>query len=450
MSGIWPKVKATWKKLIHLGIDESVNFIEKKRIKIIDIITFLCLPVIFIFAVFSSVTGHPLLTWFYGILTVFIAILLYGNYKKKGEKFRIVIIFFITICCAVASVLFGNGQEYYILLITFLSVLFYGFQKEVLYLSLFYAVLYLATEISSFYIVPIEPAPYYIKVSNIIITVSILVYFLYDIKKTYLRSMEDVITEKKNLEEYNTLLVQQAVSLELKNKNIEELKNKNEELSSIVYHQLRSPVATFADILSQYLEYSQFTKEEFLELSKMTQTKVRDTMNIIDNLLMWNQKGADGIQPHALKCELNGIVNKALLQVQSMLKGKELEIECAEKPVLFAYADADHILIILLNILTNAIKFSPLGETIRIGFLSSGDKCKVHISNSGRGIGNDHLKKIFATPHIISTRGTMNESGTGLGLKICKNLIEKNKGSITITSELSRDTTVVLELPTFG
>ena len=330
-----------------------------------------------------------------------------------------------------------------------MSVLFYGMRKGILYLSVFYAALYLGTEIMKLYVSPIEPVVNYIrvfKVINVVITLSIFVYFLYDIKKAYLRTLDETINKKKNLEEYNTLLVQQAVSLELKNKDIEDLKNKNEELSSIVYHQLRSPVVTFADILSQYIDSSHFSKEEFIEVSKLTQKKVTDTLNIIDNLLMWNRKGPDGIQPNAQQFELISVINKAVTQVQISLEKKNLKIKYPQKKQLFAFADPDHILIIMLNLLTNAIKFSPPGEDIGIEFIELPCRCRVHVSNHG-GIERVHLQTMFSNLRIFSGKGTMNETGTGLGLKICKNLVEKNNGSIDIKSEANDITTIMIELP---
>jgi len=444
-------IQSFWKTLITIGIYDSGDVAEQKRIKIIDSVSFICLPVIFVFASLSVLTGHRYLAYFYAVISLLIILLIYGNYKKKGESFRILIIFLVCISCAVANVLFDNGQGYYVLLITFLSVLFYGMRKGILYLSLFYAALYLASEIGKLYINPIEPVVNYIKVIraiNVLITLSVLVYFLYDSKKTYLRTLDEAIIKKKNLEEYNALLIQQAITLEMKNKDIEELKNKNEELSSIVYHQLRSPVVTFSDMLAQYIDHGYYSKEEFLEISKHIQQKVTDTLNIIDNLLMWNRKGVDGIQPKPLVCDLKDLIDKAIIQIGPLLEKKAMEIKYPDCDSMMAYADPDHILIILLNILTNAVKFSPPCEKIDIEFFELNNRCRLHISNNGRGIEREHLQTIFSTLRIISVKGTMNETGTGLGLKICKNLVEKNNGSIDIRSEANEITTIIIELPT--
>mgnify|MGYP003541966132 CR=1 FL=1 len=444
------KIFNFWESLISISVNRSSEFTEQRRIKIIDTISFLCLPVILLFSILAFSVGHYYLTIFYIPLAFLLIVLIYGNYKMQGESFRITLIFFITISCAVGSILFNNGQGYYIMLICFLSVLFYGLRKSILYLNLFCAALYLATEIIKLFFDPIEPVGTFIKViklANVVITLSVLVYFLYDIKKAFLKTLEETKNKKKELEDYNTLLINQAVSLELKNKDITELKNKNEELSSIVYHQLRSPVVTFADILSRYIEYSEFSKESFIEISKITQKKVNETLDVIDRILKWNQKGIDGIQPHVTKCDPITSIKNAIVQCKVQMENKGITITCPVESNYFINADVNHVLIILLNILTNAIKFSPPGGTIEINIFKFPNKCRLLICNSGKGIERRHLQSIFSPLQIVSVNGTMNERGTGLGLKICKNLIEKNNGTIEIESEENGITTVIIELP---
>ena len=134
------------------------------------------------------------------------------------------------------------------------------------------------------------------------------------------------------------------------------------------------------------------------------------------------------------------------MQVQISMEKKNLKIIYPRIKNIFAFADADHVLIILLNILTNAIKFSPPGEAIGIELSEVPGRCRVHVSNHG-GIEREHLQSMFSTLRIFSGKGTMNETGTGLGLKICKNLVEKNNGSIDIKSEANDITTIMIELP---
>ena len=446
---LYKGLELKWRKLTNLGTDDTMGFIEQKRIRTINIIIFLCLPLIFMLSWISYASKHYLLANFYIILTIPLFVMLFCNYRRMGEVYRIMLIIIITIIASIGGILFDNGQEYYILLTALLSILFYDLKKEVLYLSLFYAGIFLATETIAFFIKPIEPAVYYFKIINIIIFLTILIYFLYDIKKMYIAFLQEILSEKQKLEEANILLIQQAISLEMKNKDIVELQSNNEELSSIVYRQLRSPVAAFADILlTQYIETPVYTKEELLELSKMVYVKVMDTLTVVDRLLVWNKKGVDVIEPKGLNCEITDIIKKAIAQLQPQLKKKNLKICYAEADPLPAYADVDHVLIILLNILTNAIKFSLPNDHIKIESISLSNKCMVLISNNGKGIDKDHLKNIFSTSQIISVMGTMNEPGTGLGLKICKYLLEKNNGTIRIISEENISTTVVIELPT--
>jgi len=444
------KVDAFWATLAAIGIYDSGDVVEQHRIRIIDIVGFTCLPILLVYAAIAFATGHYYLASFYVFVSLLILLLIYGNYRRKRESFRLVIIFFITISCAVANVLFDNGQGYYVLLVSFLSLLYYGMRRDMLYLSLFYLCLFFSSEIIKMHVSTIEPVVYYIEViktGNVVITLSIFVYFLYDTKKNYLKALNEALNEKRNAEAYAAQLMQQANVLQLKKEQIEELKNRNEELSSIVYHQLRSPVATFADMLTQYIEYEHFSKEEFTGVTKLIKKKVDDTLHVVDNLLLWNQKGIDGVQPHALNCELKGLIKKAMAQLGGLIEKKELTVIYPEKINMVAYADANHILIILLNVLTNAVKYSPPGKNITIDFVELHSKCRLLISNNGKGIESNRLKAILSSEPVVSEKGTLNETGTGLGLKICKNLAEKNNGTFDIQSVLDKTTRVVIELP---
>ena len=105
------KVDAFWATLAAIGIYDSGDVVEQHRIRIIDIVGFTCLPILLVYAAIAFATGHYFLASFYVFVSLLILLLIYGNYRRKRESFRLVIIFFITLFCAVANVLFDNWQE---------------------------------------------------------------------------------------------------------------------------------------------------------------------------------------------------------------------------------------------------------------------------------------------------------------------------------------------------
>ncbi|MGG9970955.1 sensor histidine kinase [Ferruginibacter sp. SUN002] len=434
-------------KFAQLGVDDSMDFVVQKRIRTINLSIFICLPLISVYWALSYFSKHVLLADFYLFLIVTLIFMLWCNYLKKGESYRIGTLVVLVLSMSVAGILFNNGQEYYVLLISLLSILFYDLRKKQLYLSIFYAVSFVSVEIISAFTNPVEQAPGYIKVVNMIVVLSILLYFLYDIKKVYIEFLKENIEEKRLLQESNKLLVQQAVSLEIKNKNIQDLKNKNEELTSVIYHQLRSPIAAFADILTQYLESSIYTKEEFREMSELVHKKVTGTLSVVDNMLKWSREGVDGSKSKDMLCDVSDVIQKVLIQFQSQVEKKNLKILFSKPLKRYSNADEEHVLIILQNVLSNAVKFSPPNEEIKIEVTYLPDACQVLVSNKGTGISADRIKALFSHRHIVSEKGTMDETGTGFGLKICQKLVEKNHGSIQILSKENRNTTVVIELP---
>lgn len=435
------------KKILRIGIDPTLDALEQKRVKIITIIILICIPILILFTVINFFNDQKYLALFYVVMTGLVAIIFYGNAKKKGERFRMVMICLISVTCAAGSIIFGNGQEYYVLLISFLSLLFYDLRKDVLYLSILYIIFFIGCKIYEIYWHSPEQASSYIKIVNLFLTVGILSYFLYDIKKTYLRVLQEAEMEQERLRYVNALLQKQAAALEMNNKYIDELTNKNDELSTLIYHQMRSPLASFSNILNEFVDYSSYPKEEFIKMTKLTQVKVAETLDTIDKLLTWNTKGSEKINPSFEKVDIDSKIGLTIDLFQPVLKKKNIRINYTAKDRPLIAADSTHVQIILQNLIANAIKFSPEGEEVIIILSREGkDSCSTLISNRGEQISKEKLATILSSSEQFSKLGTMNERGSGMGLKICQYLIEKNNGSFKIMSAGSGITTAYVDL----
>ncbi len=134
-----------------------------------------------------------------------------------------------------------------------------------------------------------------------------------------------------------------------------------------------------------------------------------------------------------------------LLQELAAHKKQLLTIDTHEE--LFVYADEKMISSVLRNLVGNAIKFTPDGGTILISVAKEGDKAKISIEDNGVGINPDRLPKLFKIHESSKTYGTRQEDGTGLGLILCKEFVEKNGGVIGIDSEVNVGTTVSFTIP---
>jgi signal transduction histidine kinase len=134
-----------------------------------------------------------------------------------------------------------------------------------------------------------------------------------------------------------------------------------------------------------------------------------------------------------------------LLQELAAQKHQVLTIDAKEE--LFVFADEKMISSVLRNLVSNAIKFTPDGGTILVSVSKQGNQAKIAVEDNGVGISSDRLPKLFKIHESTKTYGTRQEDGTGLGLILCKEFVEKNGGDITIDSEVNAGTTVSFTVP---
>ena len=246
------------------------------------------------------------------------------------------------------------------------------------------------------------------------------------------------ITEKKNIEE------------EFR-KNTDELKDLNntkDKFFSIIAHDLRNPfnaIMSFAEML--YEEYDSFTDEERKDFIHNIKEASDSTYKLLQNLLEWSRAQTGKISFNPEEFQLQTIIEETISLVKSQSDKKSIKINMSIKDSTIVYADKNMVRTILRNLITNAIKFTHKGGEIKIYDLSSKDFVKIHIKDSGIGIEEENISKLFKLDQKYRMNGTENEMGTGLGLIICKELVEINGGSIWVESEKEKGSSFIFTLP---
>jgi signal transduction histidine kinase len=141
------------------------------------------------------------------------------------------------------------------------------------------------------------------------------------------------------------------------------------------------------------------------------------------------------------------VVNEKLSLFVPMARMKNIEI-CHEIPQnLNVFADKNMLMLILRNLITNAIKFTYSGGIIKIGAVKSGDTIEIFVEDNGVGMDNDTVEHIFKIDSRYTSIGTNKEKGTGLGLILCKEFVEKNNGKILVESQVKKGTKFIFILP---
>jgi signal transduction histidine kinase len=233
------------------------------------------------------------------------------------------------------------------------------------------------------------------------------------------------------------------------NLKLSALNKSKDKFFSIIAHDLRGPLGGLQQI-GELLWLNNITDEKREKLTKSLYQNSKNTFNLLDNLLKWASSNAGLIVYKPSQLNLHKIVTKNVRLFNSQVRFKDLELSCNFNRDLFVYADFDMIDTIIRNVISNAIKFTPSDGKIEI-ILDKIDvinnTCTIAIVDNGIGMDKDSQSIVFEIDSTVSTLGTNKERGTGLGLKLCKEFLTINKGTIWIESTENKGTSVFISLP---
>ncbi len=265
-------------------------------------------------------------------------------------------------------------------------------------------------------------------------------------------SMNRDISERKRSEEE---IQRHVKALQINEKKLKEsehnLKESNKQKDmffSIIAHDLRSPFTSLLGF-TQFMvhEADTLTKEEFREFSASIDKTARNVYNLLENLLQWARMKTGKMEFAPSKTNLYEIITDIidLYQPNAFKKKIKLLHECGTKK--YVLADTNMLSTVFRNLVSNAIKFTRENGTIKITTKEKNNFIEVAIQDNGVGIPKENLKKLFKIDENISTVGTNQERGTGLGLVLCKEFVEKNGGEIKVESHDKKGSSFIFTIP---
>jgi signal transduction histidine kinase len=235
------------------------------------------------------------------------------------------------------------------------------------------------------------------------------------------------------------------------NLKLSELNKSKDKFFSIIAHDLRGPFGGLHQIGELlWLNKNKISDEKREKLTKVLYQNSKNTFNLLDNLLKWASANAGLISYEPSRLNLHKIVLNNMGLFNSQVKLKNLKLSCNFERDIFVYADFDMIDTVIRNLISNAIKFTPSGGKIEIvldKIDETNNTCTIATVDNGIGMAKDSQLKVFEIDATISTLGTNEEKGTGLGLKLCKEFLTINKGTIWIESNENNGTSVFVSLP---
>ncbi|MEO8174458.1 MAG: HAMP domain-containing sensor histidine kinase, partial [Sediminibacterium sp.] len=236
--------------------------------------------------------------------------------------------------------------------------------------------------------------------------------------------------------------------VEEKNKELQKLNDTKQKLFSIIAHDLRSPIGQLRNSLD-LVNKEYMSPETFRQISSKLSSEVDHLHSTLDNLLRWSLNQFEGIRVVPQKISLDEIIGKKENLFKQPFEAKGITFKYSPTG-LYVLADPDHFSLVLRNLISNAIKYSYQDGCVSIHAYEKSGCILIEVSDTGMGMTEEIKNSIFNAANLVSVTGTSNEKGTGLGLKLCKEFIEKNNGSIWLESEEQKGSTFYVSLPEAG
>jgi signal transduction histidine kinase/ligand-binding sensor domain-containing protein len=289
------------------------------------------------------------------------------------------------------------------------------------------------------------------KIALILFTISALFGFMlirFNVlrkQKAYLEAL--VIERTSEIEEKNRTLIDQTEELKATNEKLNILNATKDKFFSIIAHDLKNPFGSLMGFLELLVQnYNKYDETKRITFINLIFTSSKSIYKLLENLLQWARSQTSTIEFQPVDFYLNDVINSNILLVENMLNEKGLSVKVDMPVNMRVFGDKNMINTVFRNILANAIKFSENSQ-ITVSTIQSDGYAQINITDSGIGMDANQMENIFSIGGSKSDIGTRGETGTGLGLILCKEFIEKNNGTIVVESEKGIGTSFSFTIP---
>lgn len=236
--------------------------------------------------------------------------------------------------------------------------------------------------------------------------------------------------------------------IEKQKEELEKVNKTKDKFFSIIAHDLKSPFSAllgFSELLAT--SYDDLEDTERKSFINDLHTASQSTFSLVENLLTWSRIQQGKVEMNKKKIDIADLIENGILANQSSAKLKTINIINNINFHTAVWVDKFSIETVITNIIGNAIKFTPKNGNIDISANEKDEELIISIADTGIGMSQEQIQNLFRLDKNISTAGTNNETGTGLGLILCKEFIEQNDGRIWVESELGKGSLFCFSVP---
>ncbi len=250
----------------------------------------------------------------------------------------------------------------------------------------------------------------------------------------------------KTQEKFNTQLRQEKEKLEKNELFLKEANRTKDKLFSIIGHDLRSPIGAFKGLLTLFKD-KEIDEDEFISFIPKLEADLGGISFMLNNLLSWGRSQMNGDTTTPEVVEAKNLVTENINLLSEVARNKAIAMVNEVPSDACIWADGNQIDIVFRNLMSNALKFTDDHGVITIGGEEMEAAWRFYVKDTGIGMDTEAQEKIFIKNSTHTTYGTHNEKGTGLGLNLCKEMVQKNKGTIWVESALQKGSCFYFEIP---
>lgn len=268
------------------------------------------------------------------------------------------------------------------------------------------------------------------------------------ILKTLVGRLRDMNVAEEQLAARNREVEIQKAELEQQRRELLELNATKDRFFSIIAHDLRSPITTLVSLSDVLLtEMESLSPEQTTDVLTSLYDLSKNYLKLLDNLLQWSRMQTGGLIANPEKFDLKELIHEVVSIYQTTAIEKQITLINGVNEHAMIHADVNMIRTVLRNLLSNALKYTNKQGTVKISMEKVAGSAEVSVVDTGVGMTKDMINRLFLLDQTFSTKGTANERGTGLGLLLCKEFLEKNSGILSVKSEPGSGSTFSFLLP---
>lgn len=252
-----------------------------------------------------------------------------------------------------------------------------------------------------------------------------------------------------DLKKAKKTISQQKEELENHREQLKALNASKDKFFSIIAHDLRNPIAGFLNLTEVLTNnFNVFSEKESKEFIEVMNQASKQLYNLLENLLQWSKSQTGNITYEPKFVSVRKMVDNTIDALMINIENKSIKININIDKKTIVFVDENMITTVIRNLISNAIKFTHPEGLISIRCVKKDEHVELSVIDNGVGIKKEDQKKLFRIDQHITTQGTSEEKGTGLGLILCKEFIEKNDGKIWVESELNKGSAFIFTLKT--